>query len=411
MLAENPRFLDATIYDNAAICSPPIARPARGAAAAEPAARHAPRTRSTAIASPSCSRSSQSGERYGALVLHTAIAPLVMRVHHYLWDLFWLIVGVITASLMLAWALERMVYAAPARASPTSRAHRPARGLHVARQGLRRRRDWPLGRARSTGCSPRSPTGKSRRARRCGCATSSSRSPSHELKTPLTSLKLQLQALIESAAASPIRADAERAARRLRAGRAPGAPARAADRQTCSTSRASPSGRLRCSARRSTSSRMVARRGRRSSRAEAAARRLHADARRCRRRCRAAGTRCASSRCRQPAVATRIKYGAGKPIEVAVQADDDEATLARARPRHRHRRARPGAHLRALRARRVGATTAGSASGSTSRAQIVTAHGGTISVDSERGHGATFTVVLPRGFRAVAEAGQAWTHA
>src|SRR5262249_25908693 len=49
------------------------------------------------------------GARFGTLVLHTSTAPLASRVRAYLWGISSLMVGVLAASLMLAWALEKMV--------------------------------------------------------------------------------------------------------------------------------------------------------------------------------------------------------------------------------------------------------------------------------------------------------------
>jgi len=110
VLAENPRFLDATIYDSNGRLFAAYRRDST-TAHAPPVELHETQQRTAlegdriTVVQPIM----QGGERYGALLLHTAIAPLVTRVHTYVWDLVWLILGVIAASLALAWALERMV--------------------------------------------------------------------------------------------------------------------------------------------------------------------------------------------------------------------------------------------------------------------------------------------------------------
>ena len=205
VLAENPRFLDATIYDNDGNLfasyrqAVPEARP-------PPNQLHDTRSRTSldgdriTIVQPIV----QSGERYGALLLHTAIAPLVMRVHQFLWDLLWLIVGVIIASLTLAWALERLV------------TRRLLRLAEVARD-IARHEDSTL-RADDSGSDEigllatafnsmlAEVTHRQKEAREAVRLRDEFLSvASHELKTPLTSLKLRVQGLIDQRRPSPIR--------------------------------------------------------------------------------------------------------------------------------------------------------------------------------------------------------------
>jgi signal transduction histidine kinase len=110
VLAQNPRFLDAAIYDRVGR----IFASYRHSGAAGPAppptlANGAPRSTVEGDRITVVYPVMQSGDRFGTLVLHTATGPLTSRVHAYLWGLWWLTLGVIAAALTLAWALERMV--------------------------------------------------------------------------------------------------------------------------------------------------------------------------------------------------------------------------------------------------------------------------------------------------------------
>jgi signal transduction histidine kinase len=90
------------------------------------------------------------------------------------------------------------------------------------------------------------------------------------------------------------------------------------------------------------------------------------------------------------------KFGAGRPIEVAVHGDTDKATLAvkdqgiGIAPRDQERIFAP--FERAVSADHYG----GFGLGLHIVRRVVTGHGGTVEVDSEEGAGATFTVNLPR---------------
>src|SRR5262249_33117493 len=109
-LAENDRFLDATIYDRdgklfAAFRGRTPDTPAPPTALGDPSPRSTLEGSRITVVYPIA----QGGERFGTLVLHSAIAPVTPRVRAYLWVLWWLTLGVIASSLTLAWALERMV--------------------------------------------------------------------------------------------------------------------------------------------------------------------------------------------------------------------------------------------------------------------------------------------------------------
>ncbi len=211
VLAHNRRFLDAEVYDSsgrlfAAFHSAEVARPA------PPPQLSSDQRQQSTLGKDEITTVYpvvQAGQRFGTLVVHTALAPLTSRVHEYLWGLMWLILGVVAASLALAWALERMVsrrlrrLAAVAReiASQGDLAVRAsdqgndeigvlaaAFNYMVAELGRRQEQALEAIRVRDEFLSV----------------------ASHELKTPLTSLKLRVQGFLEHAPAVIEPAQAQR---------------------------------------------------------------------------------------------------------------------------------------------------------------------------------------------------------
>ncbi len=196
VLAQNPRFLDAEVYDTRGRLFASFRRedgaqppPVWTGGTDERASLEGDRI---TVVIPIV----QGSERFGTLVLHTAIGPLTLRVHAYLWGLLWLTVGVVAASLTLAWALERMV------------SRRLLRLADVAR-AVAKREDYSV-RADESGSDE---IGLLAQAFNSMLAEIGQRQAeareavrlrdeflsvaSHELKTPLTSLKLRVQSLIE----------------------------------------------------------------------------------------------------------------------------------------------------------------------------------------------------------------------
>jgi signal transduction histidine kinase len=407
VFAENPRFLDATIYDRKGRLFATYRRDAPGAR--PPPIEFEETQQRTTLEGDRITAVQpimQGGERYGALLLHTAIAPLVTRVRSYLWDLVWLIVGVIVASLTLAWALERMV------------SRRLLRLADVARE-VTRREDAAV-RADDRGSDEIGLLAaafnrmlaeiahrqqKEREAVRLRDEFLSV--ASHELKTPLTSLKLRVQGLIDQAPAVPDPAEAlrlhksfelaERQVRRLEklinslldvsriaVGRF---PLQREDVDLVALVHGVV-GQFSAEIARSGVDILL----------DLPAHVIGA---------------WDPLRLEQVVVnllSNAIKYGAGKPIEIIIRSDDREATLVvrdhgigidvadQARIFERFERA-------------VSLNYGGLGLGLHIAREIVLAHGGTIRVESERGQGAAFIVELPRGPRAPVVLGEAWTHA
>jgi signal transduction histidine kinase len=151
----------------------------------------------------------RNGARFGTIVLHTSTAPLASRVRAYLWGLVWLIAGILAASLMLAWALEQMI------------SKRVQKLADVAQQ-ITTREDYTI-RAKDHGGDEIALLAEGFNlmlveiGRRQEQAQQAVRVrdeflsvASHELKTPLTSLKLQVQGLMEMPPTIPDAAEAKR---------------------------------------------------------------------------------------------------------------------------------------------------------------------------------------------------------
>jgi signal transduction histidine kinase len=339
------------------------------------------------------------GARFGTLVLHTAIAPLTSRVHAYLWGLLWLTMGVVVASLMLAVALERMVSRRLLKLADVARkiAQREDYAVRAADEGgdeigvladAFNRMLAEIGRRQE----------QARQAVRVRDEFLSV--ASHELKTPLTSLKLQVQGLIEmpptvhdAMEAKRVAASfalTERQVRRLERliNNLLDVSRIAVGRFVLQVEEVDLTAMVRDVA--SQFSAEIARSG------YALKLCLPAHA-----------TGCWDPlRLEQVVVnliSNAIKYGDGKPIEVTVQVDDAHARLivldhgigvARADQERIFERFE----------RAVSVNYGGLGLGLYITRQIVLAHGGTIRIDSGLGEGSTFVVEIPRGGPPAAQA-------
>jgi signal transduction histidine kinase len=105
-----------------------------------------------------------------------------------------------------------------------------------------------------------------------------------------------------------------------------------------------------------------------------------------------------------------LKYGAGKPIEIVVRCDDETALLT-VRDHGIGIDAADQGRIFERFERAVSLNYGGLGLGLHIAREIVVAHHGTIHVESERGQGAAFVVAIPRGQHPPAELGEAWTHA
>jgi signal transduction histidine kinase len=209
-LSKHEEVLDAALYDRNGHL---YATFRRDPAAPEPASEM--RTRQPASATVELARITVlhpievGGERFGTFVLHTSTTPLMSRVHAYEQGLIWLAVGLLAASLMLAWVLERMV---------SRRLH----GLAEVAGNIAKKGDYKV-RAKDAGSDEigvladafnRMLTEIERRQdealRAVKVRDEFLSVASHELKTPLTSLKLQVQGLLEMPPQIPDRKDADR---------------------------------------------------------------------------------------------------------------------------------------------------------------------------------------------------------
>ena len=197
VLAENPRFLDAAIYDRggklfASYRHAGATGPAPPAALADGSPRSTVEGDRITVVYPV----TQGGERFGTLVLHAATGPLTSRVHAYVWGLWWLTLGIIAATLTLAWALERMVTRRLLTLVDVTR--QVARSGDYSRRAIDRRHD-EIGLLASAFNNMlvdlqhrQDEAHEAIRLRDEFLSVAS-----HELKTPLTSLKLRVQGMIE----------------------------------------------------------------------------------------------------------------------------------------------------------------------------------------------------------------------
>lgn len=407
VLTQNSRFLDAAIYDaggglfasftqssqEAAI--PPHQLEDRRARASLEGAR-------ITVVQPI----TQGGEQYGTLVLHTAIAPLVSRVHTYIWGLAWLIVGIILASLTVAWALERMVTRRLLRLADVAREITEREDATVRADA---RGNDEIGLLAATFNTMLAEIGhRQREAREAVRLRDEFLSvASHELKTPLTSLKLRVQAVIDQA---PIVADPVEAARLRKGFELAERQVRRLEKLINNLLDVSRIAVGRLPLQRETVDLVplvngvlgqfaaeIARSG------SAVTLDLPAPA---------IGS-WDPLRLEQVVVnllSNALKYGSGKPIDVSVRSDDARAVLT---VRDRGIGIDPVDQERIFERfeRAVSLDYGGLGLGLHITREIVAAHGGTIRVESARGQGATFIVELPRGQVAPAETERAWTGA
>ena len=407
VLAENPRFLDATIYDNDGKLFASYHQDV-------PAARSPPPELHDTLSRTSLEGDRitvvqpivQGGERYGALLLHTSVAPLVLRIHTYLWDLLWLIVGVIVASLTLAWALERLVTRRLLRLAEVARDIAKHEDSTVRADDRGSDEIGLLAAAFNSMLAElahrQEETREAVRLRDEFLSVAS-----HELRTPLTSLKLRVQGLIDQAPPVANPADAERLRKSFELAERQVRRLEKLVNSLLDVSRIAV-GRFPLQSEEVDLVGIV----------HGVIGQFSAEIGR-------SGVEVLldvpvhAVGCWDPLrleqvvvnlLSNALKYGAGKPIEIAVHLDDDQASLI-VRDHGIGIDSADQARIFERFERAVSLNYGGLGLGLHITREIVHAHGGTISVESEPGKGAAFIVVLPRGLRAVAEAGQAWTHA
>ena len=216
----------------------------------------------------------------------------------------------------------------------------------------RRRRDWPASAARSTRCSPRSRRQQQAAEEAIRVRDDFLSVASHELKTPLTVAQLQVQGLLDLPPRRQHRRRAERHGRRSTSIERQIARLDKLIDNLLDVSRIA-AGRLVLERRAEIdlarwSREVIARFEPRLQRAQ-----LHARRRASKGRSSAAGIALRLDQVVTNLLSTPSSTAAASRSSSRVEQPTATRAAHRARSRHRHRARRPGAHLRALRARRV----------------------------------------------------------
>ena len=405
VLTENERFLDASIYDRkgqlfASFRGRAPNAPAPPSALADSGPRSTLEGSRITVVYPIA----QGGERFGTLVLHSAIAPVTSRVHAYLWGLCWLTLGIIASSLMLAWALERMVTRRLYSLADVAR--QIAKSGDYSVRAVDRRNDEIGFLAEAFNGMLAEIEHRQTVAREAVRQRDEFLSvASHELKTPLTSLKLRVQSLIEHA---PPVSDPAEAARLQKSVELAERQVRRLEKlvnNLLDVSRIA-IGRFPLQREEVDLVPLV----------HNVAGQFSAEVAR-------SGSELTLTlpakafglwdpmRLEQVVVnllSNAIKYGAGKPIVVTVECAGADARLV-VRDRGIGIGAADQARIFERFERAVSLDYGGLGLGLHITREIVRAHGGTIRVESAPGQGAAFIVELPRAYAINADMGAAWT--